>query len=373
MARFNTISEHVIQFCRFLRNHDFNIGPLEQSHALEALAVLPFEKETNFKNALSLTLVNTKRELDLFEDLYYQYWNEVKKSDNSKLKDVPEEKLKKPTPKAPSIHVIKNWLHGNRESEEIEMAQHSTNEAFSEQDFSRYRNDDLKETLLYTNQLVRKLSNKKGRRFISSNQRKELNMRKVIRSNITKTDEIIHLSYKKKKIEKLRLVVIADVSRSMELYSKFLIQFMYGLNQASTQVETFVFSTSLKRITPFLKEKEFGKVLEDLKGSFDQWSGGTRIGTSLLDFVDHYGNMYLNHKTKVIILSDGWDTDKPEKVEYAMRSIKNKSSKVIWLNPLADNPNFKPEVACLKAAMPYIDIFQAANNIGALKNLITSL
>jgi uncharacterized protein with von Willebrand factor type A (vWA) domain len=148
---------------------------------------------------------------------------------------------------------------------------------------------------------------------------------------------------------------------------------MYGLNQATTKIETFVFSTKLERISKRLQHYDFVTVLDELKESFEQWSGGTKIGTSLLNFSDNYASKLLDSKTKVIILSDGWDTGDAELVTEAMKAIKRKCSKIIWLNPLAGNPAFKPETACLKAALPFVDEFQAANNIHDLKELIKKL
>jgi len=168
-------------------------------------------------------------------------------------------------------------------------------------------------------------------------------------------------------------VLICDVSRSMELYSKFLIQFMYGLNQAKTKLETFVFSTRLERVTKSLAHYDFSTVLDQLKNSFDQWSGGTRIGSSLLEFSEKYAGQLLDQKTKLIILSDGWDTGEPDLVRAAMQEMSKKCSKIIWLNPLAGNPNFKAETACLKAALPFVDIFQSANSVEDLGSLVKKL
>ncbi len=374
MEKQNTISAHLIQFCRFLRLNEFSIGPLEELLALEALKVISFNDRIYFKNALRSTLVKNKSQLDRFDNLYMQYWNEIDKAENSKLKDKAEEKETPEKPnKKPSLRIIKNWLYGNKEEEKIDIASYSAEDAFTDQDFSSFSKDDLTDALRHTSHLVKNLSNRKGRRNITSKRKDNLDFRKLIRKNISRSNELIQLSYKKRKIEKLKLVLICDVSRSMEMYSKFLIQFMYGLNQASTKIETFVFSTRIERITKSLSSQDFSIVLKELKDSFDQWSGGTKIGSSLLSFVDHYADMVLDQKTKVIILSDGWDTGEPEMVAEAMAIIQKKCAKIIWLNPLAANPNFSPDVLCLKAAWPYINVFQAANSVESLGKLVQNL
>ncbi|GLR17924.1 vWA domain-containing protein [Portibacter lacus] len=369
MEKQNTISAYVIQFCRFLRNKGFTIGPLEQSQALQALEVIPYGDPAYFKGALRSTLTKNKAQLDKFDDLYLQYWAEVKRGENSKQKEVPEEK-EKPKPQESGVEVLKKWLNGNKENDEVTVASYDAKQKFTDKDFSNFAKDDVSETLRHARLVVKKWSNKKGQRSVDVKMPIQLDLRKVMRANFGKGDEIIYLKYKKRKIEKLKLVLICDVSKSMELYSKFLIQFMYGLNQASTKIETFVFSTRLERITNSLSHYDFPTVLNALKESFDEWSGGTKIGAALEDFAINYGSQLLDHKTKVVVLSDGWDTGEPEVVARAMNIISRKSGKIIWLNPLAANPNFKPDVACLKAAWPYIDVFQAANSVEDLLKIV---
>ncbi|WP_235297774.1 vWA domain-containing protein [Portibacter marinus] len=360
----NTITAHIIQFCRFLRENGFVLGPMEEILALEALKTIPYHHPSIFKSALKATLVKNKFQLDQFDPLYLQYWAEVRQAENAKHKKVQKEKDRpKPTANKPSLHVIKKWLYSNHETEKIETASYDVGDGISEQDFTRFSHDNLEEILLQTKVLVKKLTNRTGHRFISSKNHVLLDIRRLMRKNIGRSDELIELSYKKKKIEKLRLVLICDVSRSMEFYTKFLLQFMYGLNQATTKIETFVFSTRIQRITKSLQDRDFSKVLQDLKDGFDGWSAGTKIGESLWDFVKNYSGQLLDQKTKVIILSDGWDTGDADLVAQAMQSIRKRSAKIIWLNPLAGHPTFKPETACLQAAIPYVDVMSAISTI----------
>jgi len=370
----NTISGHIIQFCRFLRAHKFNLGPAEESLSLEALSTLSLSKASYFKNCLRSTLVKNKVQLDLFDDLYLRYWAEIRRAENAKQKEVPEKKdLAKPPAKAPSLQVIKNWLYSNHHKDKLEIASHDTFESSSLQDFSALTKTNVSEALRYTRQIAKKLSNRKSTRYVASKKKEQVDLHRIIRSNLFKSDELVYLRYRKRKIGKLKIVLICDVSRSMEVYSKFLIQFIYGLNQASTRIETFVFSTRLERITSQLKEADFKKVLAQLPDSFYAWSGGTKIGASLQEFAENHASYLLDRKTKVMILSDGWDTGDEQVVDAAMSTIKRKCKKVIWLNPLAGNANFKAETACLKAALPYVDIFHAANSVDDLRELLKLL
>ena len=174
---------------------------------------------------------------------------------------------------------------------------------------------------------------------------------------------------KKPQRRRLELVLLCDVSKSMELYSRFLIQFAFAFQQVFKRIETFVFSTKLTKITDILRGADFGKSLENLSETVTHWSGGTRIGESLAHFTSAYGQKHLSSRTVVIIISDGWDTGDVTVLTEAMQEIHRKAHRVIWLNPLAGNPNFEPSTAAMSAAMPFIDVFAAAHNAESLRLL----
>ena len=157
------------------------------------------------------------------------------------------------------------------------------------------------------------------------------------------------------------------------MYSKFLIEFMYSFQQVVHQLKTFVFSTQLVALSQVLRDGNYEKVLENLSEQVPNWAGGTRIGSSLDTFKTNYGNHILNKDSIVIIISDGWDTGVPEVLSDAMKAIYKKAKKVVWLNPLAGNPNFVPEALGMQAALPYIDVLGAAHNMESLKKALSQL
>src|SRR4051812_42644730 len=149
----------------------------------------------------------------------------------------------------------------------------------------------------------------------------------------------------------------------MDLYASFFLQFMYAFHQVYRKVETFAFGTRLQCITPILKQPDFKFALLSLKGANNSWSGGTKIGASLHEFVELYAAKVLDKRTTVIILSDGWDTGEINLLRQSMEIIHKRARKVIWLNPLAGYANYRPEVAGMRAALDYVDVFAAAHNV----------
>ena len=159
----------------------------------------------------------------------------------------------------------------------------------------------------------------------------------------------------------------------MNLYSKFLIQFLYAFQNAYRRIETFVFSTSLYRISTQLKEQDFHLALSRVAEEVPGWSGGTNIGKAFDQFCIQYSTKFLNNKTIIIILSDGWDTGETSLLEQSMKHIHSRARKVIWLNPLAGNPGFQPSVRGMQAALPYIDVFASAHNVESLRAIARRL
>ena len=143
--------------------------------------------------------------------------------------------------------------------------------------------------------------------------------------------------------KKLKLVLLCDVSKSMDLYSRFFVHLIYAFQHAYDRIETFVFSTALHRVTEILDNQEFDKAFDTISERVPHWSGGTTIGSCLNDFTKEFEYSLLDRKTIVFILSDGWDTGEPGVMKDAMQTIYKKTRKVIWLNPLAGSPNFLPD------------------------------
>lgn len=372
IQRQTDVTAHIVQFSRFLRENGFEIGPNEELDILKTYQVhVPrsFEEQHDLFKAI---WVKNRKQYLVFDELYEQYWKELSRAENSKKKNVEEQsKQKKPKPqKAPSINALKNWLYNGRVTEEEEIANHSAFEAISKKDFSLFLTSEQKALLEIIKIIAQRLANKQNRRYIRSKSPKHIDLKNTIRQSLKRSGEIDRFIFKEQQKRKVNLVLICDVSKSMELYSKFLIEFMYGFQQAVHSIKTFVFSTRLVSLTRILKDTNYEKVLSNLSEQVPYWSGGTRIGESLFDFKSKYGDHLLNKDTIVIILSDGWDTGDLDILEKAMHFIHKKSDRVIWLNPLASNPDYEPVTKGMQVCLPYIDVFTSAHNLESLREVV---
>ena len=159
----------------------------------------------------------------------------------------------------------------------------------------------------------------------------------------------------------------------MDIYSLFLIQFIYAFQSVYKRIETFVFGTTLHQITDILRDEELSNALDCLSDKVKDWSGGTKIGASLEQFVSNYGIKLVASLTVVLIISDGWDTGEVDLLANNMNYLHKNSRYVLWLNPLKGSPGFQPNTRGMQAAMPYIDFFTSAHNLISLRNLVRQL
>ena len=365
---------HVVQFARFLRSQKFEVGTIEEMDYLRCFqesVPQSFEEQQALYKAI---FVKNRKNFLRFDELYVQYWKELERAENSKTKSTAEQSDQKTKPKqsAPSIKALKNWLYSGRVTEDEEVAAYSAFEALGKRDFAQFSDSEHGELRAIIRIIAQRLANKYSRRYIKSRKRKQVDLKNTLRKSLRKGGEINEFIFREQKKRKVNIVLICDVSKSMELYSKFLIEFMYSFQQVVASLSTYVFSTQLVPLNRILKDSDYEKVLENLSEYVPHWSGGTRIGESLDQFRTRYGHQ-LNKDTIVFIMSDGWDTGDIEVLEQAMAFIQKKCDQLIWLNPLAGQADYEPTTKGMAAAMPYVDIFTSVYNLDSLREVLKHL
>lgn len=365
-TRLTSLPQNIIQFVRFLRGNDFTVGIEEETLILQSLQHFDYTSHESFFLLLKMIICRSKTNLDDFDELFRQYWKQLDQQLDAKKR---AQKKKPPTPQA-QFASLSTWLNGNTKKETEETASYSTQESLSQKDFSAVPDHEIAELMKYIRSLARRLAAKVNRRYEGSHKIDLPDLRRTLRKNLRRGGELIDIMHRRPKRNRVKLLMLCDVSKSMELYSSFLLQFMYAFQQVYQRMETFIFSTSLQRITPMLKQKHFNEALELLSMEHSGWNSGTRIGESLTAFVNDHSKKYIDSKTIVIILSDGWDTGNIELVKQSMQQIHAKAKKVIWLNPLAGYTAYRPEAAGMKAAMPFIDIFAPVYNLDSLRRIV---
>ena len=266
---------------------------------------------------------------------------------------------------------LDDWDEGEGSDDEpLEVPGLSNREVLMEQDFSTFPAEQLDEVARLTVLIARRLARRVSRRRKPTRRGGVIDLRRSMRANLMK-GEIIELRRRARRRRKVRLVLLCDVSGSMDLYSRFLLQFLYALQNVFGRVETFTFATRLTRVSDLLRGPSYKSALRRLTEVRD-WSGGTRIGDAIRDFNQEWGRL-LDRRTIVLILSDGWDTGEPDVLAQEMLTLKRRAGRVLWLNPLLGNPSYEPLTRGMAAALPLIDHFAAAHNLSSLRELAAHL
>jgi uncharacterized protein with von Willebrand factor type A (vWA) domain len=267
-------------------------------------------------------------------------------------------------------------LEGWGEDEEAEPGEPlgvpgvSYRESLEGQDFASFSPDQLDDLYRLTVEIARRLARRLSRRRRPVARRGPVDLRRTLRANLSR-GELIDLRYRQRRRQKVRLVLLCDVSGSMDLYSRFLLQFLFAMQNVFGRVETFTFSTRLTRVTEHLRGRSYRQVLRRLTEVRD-WSGGTRIGESIAQFNREWLPL-VDRRTIVIVLSDGWDTGEPDLLAHALRAIKRRAGRLLWLNPLLGNPAYEPLTRGMAAALPLVDDFAPAHNLAAFRDLARRL
>jgi uncharacterized protein with von Willebrand factor type A (vWA) domain len=364
------LSANVVAFCRLLRNEGLPIGLSEEIDTLRALGMISITDPEDFRISLRTILARSQKEQHHFDQLFEFYWHGKLQADSTHLGLRKKHSLH--TPKQSLLNpVLKNWNEAVEKQEEG-LSGYSPLELLKRKDFSSIKDEDFKETIETINKLKKVLNTPRSLRYRKSLHHHLLDFRKTMRLSLRNAGEVIEVAHKERAPRPMNLVLLCDVSGSMENYSKFLISVIYSLQSAYNRIETFVFSTALTRLTSIIKRKSLKQVLQDISESVPDWSGGTRIGECFQELLEHYGDK-ITKNTVVLILSDGWDVGDVDLLDQSMKMIHQKSKRVIWLNPLLGSSEYEPSCLGMQRALPYIDDFLPAHNVQSLRDLCNHL
>jgi uncharacterized protein with von Willebrand factor type A (vWA) domain len=254
-----------------------------------------------------------------------------------------------------------------------EVLSFSAAEVLRERDFADLSEDELAQARRLMEQLHWQIGRRRSRRKVASPKGRFIDPRRTMRRSLQTAGVPMRLSKRRVKDKPRQLVVICDVSGSMDRYSRILLQFIYAIENNMARVEAFVFGTRLTRITRLLYRRTVDEAMQRVAREVQDWSGGTRIGQSLQTFNQEWARRVLRNGAVVLIISDGWDRGDPEILRREMERLQRSSYRLIWLNPLLGSPRYEPLTRGMQAAMPYIDDFMTVHNLASLEALAKHL
>jgi len=369
-----TLAGRVIHFAGYLKGRGFRIFQSSVHDALLSLEKISLEEKEDFFLSLRANLVATDLEWVQFKDLFDQFWNRTGSNEEAAADDRGQDRKEGISPS--DIEVIPDGFSKastvpdvNDGKERMEGIAYSPVSIVEKKDLGRFDKGDIPIARLALKQMTAPFRIDTSRRSKRGRHAGDLDFPRILRNGLKTGGIPFELFYREKKKRLKRLVILADVSGSMDRYARFVMPFLLGLRGIGSRAEVFVFSTSLTPVTFLVRHLSVEKALERIAEEVPDWSGGTRIGFSLHQFNHGYGERLLNRRTVVVLLSDGWDLGGKDILMREMAFLSRKAHAIIWLNPLAGDPDYEPLCRGMKTALPYVDYFLPADSLQSLKRV----
>ncbi|MCI4671046.1 MAG: VWA domain-containing protein [Bacteroidia bacterium] len=365
---FTTYSEAIIGFVQWLRLQGMGVGIHESQQALMAAEFGCIKEKALLKNAFRLIFCTSPSDRQQFDSLFEFFWGREKIAVKGKTTYKNQSNIKK---KSPASLVWMGMGNGSEDQKEDAKKVSGANQVarLRKTDFTRLTEMESEELEEIAQKLWKQMSLRMKRKMKASANHGRIDLRNTLRRSLNYGGELIELRKKSPKARRKKLVVLLDVSGSMDTYSFFLLRFICALRVHFAKIEAFLFSTHLIRITEYLHTQNLETTLKLMSLRTDNWSSGTRIGESLKQFNDSFAREILHGHSTVIILSDGLDTGEPDLVEEEIKKIKLRTRQLIWLNPLKGTMGYEPIQKGMAAALPQLDHFRSANTLDSILEL----
>ena len=358
----------VVGFSHVLRHHGFQVGLRETEDAVRVAAHFLCADFAAFRDGLRSLYCLSQEECGTFDPLFEGYW-------------APPDGASRITPPSTAPRKERREFPGGLDlttgfgdAADVEQSTRTTSgastlEVLRTMDFSQVTPVDQVRLERLAARLWRRMYVNLPRRLRGANWKNRLHFRRTMRRNLSQGGDPLYLVFAGRKPRRPRLVVMLDVSGSMELYSFTFLRLLYVLQRRFRRVHSFVFSTALEDVSGVLAARSLGGALAALSRKRIGWNGGTRIGDCLHALVREHGGRVFRQDSVFIILSDGLDTGEPERLADGLKAIGKLARKVIWLNPLLGIPGYEPIARGMSTALPLVDVFAPAHNLESLLDI----
>jgi uncharacterized protein len=372
---------NLLRFGQVLRGLGLDAGPGRMIDLARALEHVSIGKKADFRDAACSLLVHRREDLPLFDEAFESFWRATGRGETTlDLRAMGEKRRwRKPSfapPPAASANARRkepDERDGSPTRPTVLTLLASPTEVLRHKDFGQLTGEELESVRSSIARLSWRLAEQRARRT-RPGRGKQLDLRRTLRLSLRSGGEVVAWARRERKTRARPLVVLADISGSMERYTRLLLLFLYALAEGlGRSVEVFVFGTRLTRITRELEGRDVASALARAARAVPDWSGGTRIGESIKAFNFGWARRILSRGAAVIVISDGWERGDPALLAREMARLQRSAHRVIWLNPLLGAPRYEPLARGIRAALPYVDDFLPVHNLASLEDLARRL
>ena len=374
MVNQSTLLQEVTVFCRLLKQIGVNVTTTNQISFCRSLEWIDITQRGDFYHAARTNLIASESDRALFDSAFNLFWQHPRPDWKTlALKAIEDKSTSDPQSFADDDKMFNLGEWGEVDEDEDRDTEdaiaYSPNDVLTQKDFSHYTAADIEEARQIIAKFASLLATKLSRRRKVGIKGDTIDFRCSWRKNIAYGGEPLKLIRKRRKVKKNKILLLCDVSASMDCYSKFLIQFIFGMQREIVEIEAAIFSTRLTNITGILRRKTVEDGLREIAQVVPDWSGGTKIGESLIAFYREFAPSFSAYRSVVILISDGWDRGDPELLRTAMEMLHRRAYKVIWLNPLLGSEGYQPLCRGIRTALLHVDYFLPAHNLKSLLQL----
>ncbi|HKY87533.1 MAG TPA: VWA domain-containing protein [Pseudorhodoplanes sp.] len=373
------LAENIVYFARALRAAGIPLGPRSVIDALDALQTAGIGTRDDFYWTLHAVFVKRHEHSMLFDQAFRIFFR--KRAYLERLMSMLMPQVEAPSqeraPPPASQRVLDALFAGigekieQRKSEiEVDMRlTMSDREILEKKDFAQMSAAEIADARQAIKRLALPLDQVRTRRLAPARHGRMIDMRRTLRASMKAGGAVIDLKYLGEKTRQPPIVALLDISGSMSQYTRLFLHFLHGVTDARKRVSTFLFGTRLTNVTRALRERDPDDALAACSSSVLDWSGGTRIGTSLAAFNKKWARRVLSQGAIVLLITDGLERDPDDKLAFEIDRLHRSCRRLIWLNPLLRYEGFEARAGGIRAMLPHVDELRPIHNLDSMAEL----
>ena len=379
------LAENVMHFARVLRAAGLPIGPDRMLDAVRALEVAGVERRDDFYWTLASVFLARREQLEIYDQAFHIFWRDPQLLERVMAMFLPQVYGRQARDEHQASARVTEALRPRRrkpEEEAVEPPQEtpldaalsfSSREVLQHADFETMTVEELAQAKKLIANLRLPIPEIRTRRFQPDARGARVDLRASLRASLRHGAKIIPLKRRSPERRHPPLVILCDVSGSMNRYSRMFLHFLHAITNDRDRVTSFVFGTRLTNISRYLRHRDVDVAMSGVSEAIADWSGGTRIGQCLAEFNLRWSRRVLGQNAVVLMISDGLDGDVGEGLALQMERLHKSCRKLIWLNPLLRYPGFEARPAGVRAMLPHVDEFLPVHNVASLVDLARAL
>jgi uncharacterized protein len=372
----DALLERLLAFGRALRRAGLDVHTGRMLDVVEALSCVDLRRRDDVFHVCRALLVHRHEDLDAFDRAFDAFWTSVAAGPARPAGgDAGSEEREQPSDRRESLGLLEieaDKAAAEGGDDELDVPAWSDAEALATKDFAEFSERELAAAREAIERLEWQPGLRRTRRWVAG-RGSRLDLRRALARSVRTGGDVVRLPRRVRRLRPRPIVLLCDVSGSMEVYARLLVHFAFALTRRHRRVEAFLFSTRLTRITRQLRALRIDDAVRAVSKAVPDWSGGTRIGASLQEFERRWGRRALARGPVVLLVSDGWDRGEPDVLAAAVARLHRSCHRLLWLNPLIGTQDYQPLTRGLVAALPHVDAFLPVRSLRDLDDLAAAL